>query len=387
MICLNPNNKKMKKQYLILLSIGLLFNACGGKKNNVQQKRAELDKIKKEIASLQNQAEKLEAEIEALEPKKDKTKLVETEVVEAAAFETYLNIEGKADAEQSTIATAQLPGTVTQVLVKPGDAVSAGQALAYMDNSTLRQSRGQIEQQLTFANTLFEKQKRLWQQGVGTEIQYLSAKNQKEALEKNLATLEDAQLSMYTVKAPISGTVESVDTKIGQAAAPGIPMFKVVNLSNLKVVADIAESYSSKINKGDKVKIVFTDVNKTIESTVSFASKVIDPLNRSFKIEIRLNGATEIKPNMLAKLKIADYRNEKAITVPTNAITAGVDEKYVMVRIMQNGKVVAAKRIVKPGHTGESRTEILEGIQAGDEIIVTGFQELNDGQIIETSGK
>jgi len=386
MICLNPNNKKMKKQYLILLSIGLLFNACGGKKNNVQQKRAELDKIKKEIASLQNQAEKLEAEIEALEPKKDKTKLVETEVVEAAAFETYLNIEGKADAEQSTIATAQLPGTVTQVLVKPGDAVSAGQALAYMDNSTLRQSRGQIEQQLTFANTLFEKQKRLWQQGVGTEIQYLSAKNQKEALEKNLATL-DAQLSMYTVKAPISGTVESVDTKIGQAAAPGIPMFKVVNLSNLKVVADIAESYSSKINKGDKVKIVFTDVNKTIESTVSFASKVIDPLNRSFKIEIRLNGATEIKPNMLAKLKIADYRNEKAITVPTNAITAGVDEKYVMVRIMQNGKVVAAKRIVKPGHTGESRTEILEGIQAGDEIIVTGFQELNDGQIIETSGK
>jgi len=386
MICLNPNNKKMKIQYLILLSIGLLFNACGGKKNNVQQKRAELDKIKKEIASLQNQAEKLEAEIEALEPKKDKTKLVETEVVEAAAFETYLNIEGKADAEQSTIATAQLPGTVTQVLVKPGDAVSAGQALAYMDNSTLRQSRGQIEQQLTFANTLFEKQKRLWQQGVGTEIQYLSAKNQKEALEKNLATL-DAQLSMYTVKAPISGTVESVDTKIGQAAAPGIPMFKVVNLSNLKVVADIAESYSSKINKGDKVKIVFTDVNKTIESTVSFASKVIDPLNRSFKIEIRLNGATEIKPNMLAKLKIADYRNEKAITVPTNAITAGVDEKYVMVRIMQNGKVVAAKRIVKPGHTGESRTEILEGIQAGDEIIVTGFQELNDGQIIETSGK
>lgn len=386
MICLNPNNKKMKKQYLILLSIGLLFNACGGKKNNVQQKRAELDKIKKEIASLQNQAEKLEAEIEALEPKKDKTKLVETEVVEAAAFETYLNIEGKADAEQSTIATAQLPGTVTQVLVKPGDAVSAGQALAYMDNSTLRQSRGQIEQQLTFANTLFEKQKRLWQQGVGTEIQYLSAKNQKEALEKTLATL-DAQLSMYTVKAPISGTVESVDTKIGQAAAPGIPMFKVVNLSNLKVVADIAESYSSKINKGDKVKIVFTDVNKTIESRVSFASKVIDPLNRSFKIEIRLNGATEIKPNMLAKLKIADYRNENAITVPTNAITAGVDEKYVMVRIMQNGKVVAAKRIVKPGHTGESRTEILEGIQAGDEIIVTGFQELNDGQIIETSGK
>lgn len=376
----------MKLQYLILLSIGLLINACGGKKNNVQEKRAELEKIKKEIAGLQNKAQKLELEIEALEPKKDKTKLVETEVVEAAAFETYLNIEGKADAEQSTIATAQLPGTVTQVTVKPGDAVSAGQALAYMDNSTLRQSRSQIEQQLSFANTLFEKQKRLWQQGVGTEIQYLSAKNQKEALEKNLATL-DAQLSMYIIKAPISGTVESVDTKIGQAAAPGIPMFKVVNLNNLKVVADVAESYSGKINKGDKVKVVFSDINKTIESNIAFASKVIDPLNRSFKIEIRLNGAADIKPNMLAKLKIADYRNEKAITVPTNSITAGVDEKYVMVKTSKNGKAVAAKRVIKTGHTGESRTEILDGIQAGDEIIITGFQELNDGQIIEAAGK
>lgn len=376
----------MKIHYFILLSLGLFITACGGKKSNLQQKREELEKIKKEIANLQNQAKKLETEIEALEPKKDNSKLVETEVVTPGSFETYLNIEGKADAEQSTIATAQLPGTVTQVLVKPGDPVSAGQALAYLDNSTLRQSRGQIEQQLTFANTLFEKQKRLWQQGVGTEIQFLSAKNQKEALEKNLATL-DAQLSMYTVKAPISGTVESVDTKIGQAAAPGIPMFKVVNLSNLKVVADVAESYSSKINKGDKVKVVFTDINKTIESTVAFASKVIDPLNRSFKIEIRLNGANDVKPNMLAKLKIADYRNDKAITVPTNAITSGVDEKYVMVKTMKNGKAIAVKRIVKPGQTGESRTEILEGIQAGDEIIVTGFQELNDGQIIEAAGK
>jgi len=376
----------MKIPYSILLSIGLLLGACGEKKSGVQQKKEELEKIKKQIAALQNEAKKLEGEIATLEPLKDKSKLVETEILEVAPFESYLSIEGKADAEQSTIATAQLPGTVTQVLVKPGDAVAAGQALAYMDNSTLRQSRGQIEQQLSFATTLFEKQKRLWQQGVGTEIQYLSAKNQKEALEKNLATL-DAQLSMYTIKAPISGTVESVDTKIGQAAAPGIPMFKVVNLSNLKVVADVAESYSGKINKGDKVKVVFTDIKQTIESTISFASKVIDPLNRSFKIEIRLSGVKDVKPNMLAKLKIADYRSERAVTVPTNAITSGVDEKYVMVKTMQNGKAVASKRLVKTGRTGELRTEILEGLNSGDEIIVTGYQELNDGQIIETAGK
>lgn len=270
------------------------------------------------------------------------------------------------------------------MIAKAGDVVSAGQALAYLDNSTLRQSRLQLEQQLSFANTLFEKQKRLWQQGVGTEVQYLTAKNQKEALEKNLSTL-DAQLAMYTIKSPINGTVESVDLKIGQVAAPGLPSFKVVNLRNLKIIADVAESYSNKINTGDGVKINFMDINKTIDSKITFASKVIDPLNRTFRIEIRLNNVADVKPNMLAKLKIADYQNKSALTVPTNAITSGVEETYVMVKETSNGKEIARKRLVKTGHTGETRTEILEGLKAGDAVIVTGYQELNDGQTIESS--
>ena len=374
----------MKNQYIIVFAALLAFTACGEKKGSVQEKRAALEKIKKEIAALQSKAKQLETEIAKLEPTKENNKLVETEVIAAAAFESYLDIEGKADAEQSTIATAQVPGTVTQVIAKAGDAVSAGQALAYLDNSTLRQSRLQLEQQLSFANTLFEKQKRLWQQGVGTEVQYLTAKNQKEALEKNLSTL-DAQLAMYTIKSPINGTVESVDLKIGQVAAPGLPSFKVVNLRNLKIIADVAESYSNKINTGDGVKINFMDINKTIDSKVTFASKVIDPLNRTFRIEIRLNNVADVKPNMLAKLKIADYQNKSALTVPTNAITSGVEETYVMVRETSNGKEIARKRLVKTGHTGETRTEILEGLKAGDAVIVTGYQELNDGQTIESS--
>ena len=374
----------MKNQYIIVFAALLAFTACGEKKGSVQEKRAALEKIKKEIAALQSKAKQLETEIAKLEPTKENNKLVETEVIAAAAFESYLDIEGKADAEQSTIATAQVPGTVTQVIAKAGDAVSAGQALAYLDNSTLRQSRLQLEQQLSFANTLFEKQKRLWQQGVGTEVQYLTAKNQKEALEKNLSTL-DAQLAMYTIKSPINGTVESVDLKIGQVAAPGLPSFKVVNLRNLKIIADVAESYSNKINTGDGVKINFMDINKTIDSKVTFASKVIDPLNRTFRIEIRLNNVSDVKPNMLAKLKIADYQNKSALTVPTNAITSGVEETYVMVKETINGKEIARKRLVKTGHTGETRTEILEGLKAGDAVIVTGYQELNDGQTIESS--
>lgn len=371
----------MKYTIIAVLASALALQACGGKKTDLQAKKAELEKLKSEIAALQSKAKVLESEIAKLEPPKDKSKLVETETLEAGNFTSYLSIEGKADAEQSTIATAQVPGTVTSVVVKPGDAVAAGQALAYLDNTALKQSRLQIEQQLSFANTLFEKQKRLWQQGVGTEVQYLSAKNQKEALEKNLATL-DAQIAMYTVKAPISGTVESVDTKIGQAAAPGIPMFKVVNLSNLKVVADVAETFSNKINTGDAVKIEFSDIDRTIDSRISFASRVIDPLNRTFRIEIRLGNVQDAKPNMLAKLKISDYTSKNAITVPTNCITRGEKESYVMVMTEENGKKIAKKRAITAGHTGDTRTEIKSGLNAGDKVIITGFQELNDGQEI-----
>jgi len=364
-----------------IVVFGLLAASCGGKKTDLQSKKAELEKLKSEIAKLQAQARKLEQEIAVLEPSKAKGKPVETEELKTAEFSSYLSIEGKADAEQSTIATAQVPGTVTAVLVQAGDAVSAGQALAYLDNTALRQSRVQIEQQLTFANTLFEKQKRLWQQGVGTEVQYLSAKNQKEAMEKNLATL-DAQLAMYTIKSPISGTVESVDLKIGQAAAPGFPLFKVVNLSNLKVVADVAETFSGKINFGDAVKVQFDDINKEVDSKISFASKVIDPLNRTFKIEIRLGGIEGAKPNMLAKLKIIDYTTPAAISVPTNAISKTDKESFVMVMTEEKGKKVAKRKVVVTGHTGETRTEITSGLAAGDKVIVTGFQELNDGQEI-----
>jgi RND family efflux transporter MFP subunit len=231
----------MKPVYSILIAASVALSACGGKTDGLDKKRAELSKLKAEIAKLQTQAKQLEDEISKLDPKEDGGKLVETEAISTAVFNSYLNISGKADADQSTIATAQVPSTVTSVLVKAGDAVRVGQALAYLDNATLKQSRAQIEQQLSFATTLYNKQKRLYEQGVGTEIQYLSAKNQKEALEKNLATM-DAQISMYTIKSPISGTVESVDTKIGQIASPGMPLFKVVNLSQMKVVADVAES-------------------------------------------------------------------------------------------------------------------------------------------------
>ncbi len=374
----------MKNVINLSLAATLFLAACGGNKNDLAAKKEELNNLKTQIAQLQTQAKKLEDEIAKQESKGESGKLVETADVEIAPFRSFLVIDGKADAEQNTIATAQVPSTVTAVLVKAGDRVSAGQALAYLDNGALKQSRAQLEQQLSFAVTVFEKQKRLWDQGVGTEIQYLSAKNQKESIEKSIATL-DAQIAMYTVKSPISGSIESVDTKVGQVAAPGVPMFKVVNLSQMKVVAELAESYAGKIKVGDLALVEFPDLKKNYESRITFASKIIDNVNRTFTVEISIPAAGDIKPNMIAKLKIVQYTNKKAIAVPTNCIQSSENGSYVVVAENKNGKVVAVRKTVVTGHSGEDSTEITEGLEAGEKLIVTGFQELNDGQEINVS--
>lgn len=371
----------MKFIAYISLAALLLISACGEKKDDLSKKRAELEKLKTEIAKLQSKAKTLESEIEKLDPKKDGGKLVETETLKPGLFNSYLAINGKADADQSTIATSQVPSTVIAVLVQPGASVRAGQALAYLDAGILKQNRLLAEQQVTFATTLYNKQKRLWEQGIGTEVQYISAKNQKEAAEKSLAAL-DAQIAMYTVKSPINGTVESVDIKIGQTAAPGMPLFKVVNLSQLKVTADVAESYSGKINTGDKVLIYFPDLDKKVESKIKFTSKVIDPLNRTFHVEVHIPPTAGVKPNMIARLQIIDYSNPKAITVPTNCIQSAEDEKYVVIVEQKGNTSVARRMAVKTGHTGDERTEITEGLQTGSVVVVNGYQELIDGQVL-----
>jgi RND family efflux transporter MFP subunit len=240
---------------------------------------------------------------------------------------------------------------------------------------------------MIYVTTLFEKQKRLWEKGVGTEVQYLSVKNQKEALEKSMKTLE-TQIDMYNIKAPITGTLESVDAKVGQAVAPGLPLFRVMNLSNIKIKADVAESYSKKVKAGDKIKIFFPDLQTEIDANISFASKYIDPLNRTFRVETKLPHVDNLKPNMIAKLKIVDYENVNTISVSSNCIQTTESGSYVVLAVPQkNAKgeakaFVAERRPITTGKSSDGKTEILSGLNEGDMVITTGYQELNNGQAI-----
>ncbi len=377
------------KRNIILFSVlaTLAISACGGKKTNDENKQAKLDALKKEIAKLQSEASAIEKE---LNQKSGNTNGKEVEITEIkkGVFQSYIMIEGSADANESTIATPKVPGTIVRVLVQPGASVTAGQILAQLDNTTISQGRIELQQQLIYVTTLFEKQKRLWEKGVGTEVQYLSVKNQKESLEKSMKTLE-TQIDMYNIKAPITGTLESVDAKIGQAVAPGLPLFRVMNLSNIKIKADVAESYSKKVKAGDKIKIFFPDLQTEIDANISFASKYIDPLNRTFRVETKLPHVDNLKPNMIAKLKIIDYENANTISVSSNCIQTTESGSYVVIaKAQSNAKgdatafFVAERRTVTAGKSSDGNTEILTGLNEGDLVITTGYQELNNGQAI-----
>lgn len=377
----------MKNRNTIILSIlTLAVSACGGKKaGNLEEKKGELASIRKEISSLQERARALETEIATLDTTATdgKLKLVEVLDVKPELFQGYVEVQGTVDAEQSTIATAQMPGVITRVAASVGQQVSAGQVLAEIDNSLMKQQVAQAQQQLDFLTTLYLKQKSLWEKGIGTEVQYLSAKNQKEAMEKNLAAAKE-QLNMTYIKSQISGTIESVDVKIGQTAAPGMPLFRVVNMSGVKVVSSIAETYVSKINKGDAVKIHFPDLKKDKVGFVSFVSRVIDPMNRSFRCEAKLTDVTDLRPNMLAVVKVTDYEQKNAIAVPVNVIqNTGSGAELFVIENQKGNQWTAKHRSVIIGRNSGEKVEILEGLKAGDRIITNGFQGLSDGQLVQ----
>ena len=371
--------KNIQITMALIFIVSTMMVACGEKGSTLDQKKAELEKVRKEIAELQLKEKTLVAEI-GVNATNDK--LVEIQTVSVQSFSSDLKVEGTIDADQSTIATAKMPGTVMNINTEVGSKVSKGQILASLDNSSALKGKLELEQQVAFATTVFDKQRRLWEKGVGTEIQYLSAKNQKEALEKSLNTLNN-NIDMYNIKSPINGTIEAVDVKIGQVTAPGMPIFKVVNMSTIKVVANISEAYADKVTVGDVVTVELPDLNQTIKAKVSFASNFIDPLNRTFKVEVKLNGIKDVKPNMVAKLNIVDYVNPKAIVVPSNAIQRTESEMFIMVAKQDKNKMIAEKRTIVIGKTNQDLTEVISGVSENETIIVNGFQELTTGQVVK----
>ncbi|TWR31317.1 efflux RND transporter periplasmic adaptor subunit [Mucilaginibacter pallidiroseus] len=362
----------MKKIFYIPALI--LLAACSKPKD----KKAELADLQKQQAEINAKISKLQADVGST----DSAKAVEVGVtdVKSGAFTNYVQIQGKIDAQDNVTAYPQSPGTITAIYVKAGQHVSRGQVMAQLDNSVLKQNIAQAQAQIDLQQQLYNRQKALWDQKIGTEVQFLQAQTNLQAGKKSLAGLRE-QAAMYRIVSPISGTVDQMDLKLGQVAQPGQTGIRVVNADYLKVKADVPESYASSVGTGNMVKILVPDANDSLTTKVTFAAKAIDPTSRSFAVEVRLPERKTLRPNMTAIIKIADYSKQNAIIIPVKALQRSEDGDYVYV----NANGTAKRTAIKAGVTYGGQTEIVSGLKAGDQIVTEGAADIEDGDKIKAA--
>lgn len=377
---MKSNNHSFK--FILGLGIVVLLASCGGK----MDKKAELEKLKKQHDEIANQIKKIETELKLTDSTSAKFTDVMVTKVEKAEFNHYIEVQGKVDGEENTSVFPANMGTVTAVYVKEGETVKKGQVLAQLDNSVLAKNIETAKVNADLANTFYTKYKALWDQKIGSEVQYLQAKSNKETAERNLVALTE-QLDLYKVKSPINGSIEEVNIKVGQYASPQspLPSFRVVNFNSVKIMADIAEVYAPKVKPGNNVKVFFPDFNTEFDTKIQFSSKYINPTNRSFQVEMRLGASSKVdfRANMIAVVKINDYNNPKAIVVPVNLVKESQGGKFVWVVKGEGNNCVANKQIVEVGQTYNGLAEIKSGLTEGDQIISTGFNSLVEGQLIK----
>ncbi|MPL94177.1 Multidrug resistance protein MdtA [bioreactor metagenome] len=368
----------MKKLGLLLLS-GIILVACNQKGGDDRLKK--LENLKKEREELTKEINTLEDELiaEGL-LQKDKSVQVKVEAIDSTGFVSYLDLQGKVDGDDNVTATAKTVGVINNVYVKEGQTVYRGQTLAVMDASVLSQSLAELEQQASFLEDIYKRQKALWEQNVGSEIQYLQAKNNFESMQNRISTVK-SQIAMNYITSPISGRVEEVNVKVGSSVAPGTPAFRVVNFDKVKVTAEVSETYSKNLKVGSKVLLSFPDLNYETEAPLTFVSKYINPGSRSFRIECVLPSekGQDYRANMIAVMKINVYSNPEAVSVPQNVVQTSSKGDYLFVAVKKGNKDVAEMRMVKTGEVYNGRTEIVSGLKPGERVVVMGFNTLKDG--------
>lgn len=348
---------------------------------------AQLTKLKNQQEALNEKIKKMEAKVKSAEGDsldQGKFKFVGITVIKPAPFDHFIRVQGKLDGDQNAAVFAEVPGTVSARYADVGQKVRRGQVLAQIDDQQYNSQLENLQTQYKFALDMFEKQQRLWNQKIGSEVQYLQSKTNKESLESQISSLKQ-QIDKFRLKSPIDGTVEEVNIKVGGVVSPDprLAAFRVVAFRNLKVSAEVSEAYSSKVNIGDKLMVRFPDINKEIESKVDFVSKYINPVNRTFIIETNLAGGVEdLKANMIAIIRINDYHKDNAILVPMNVIQTDLSGSYVYIVRPKDKYNAAYKQPVTIGNSYNGIAEITEGLSESDKIISTGFQEVIDGEYI-----
>ncbi len=380
----------MKKLLLICLTLVSLAS-CNKDQQSVDAvlKSGDLSAIKAKRSQINQQQRELKNDLDKLNEyidsheKSERPVLVTAEIVTDTVFKHYVEVQGNVETDQNVVLTAEYSGILTNVYVKEGQRVARGQRLAKIDDGGLSSQVAQQEAQLALANTTFERQERLWKQKIGSEIQYLQAKTNYEAA-KNATNQLRSQLGKTIITAPFSGIVDNVMSDPGQVVTPGqTPIIRLVNLSNMYVKASIPETYIKDVEKGTKVIVNLASINEEFTGTVRQVGNYINPNNRSFDIQIEIpNKNGLVKPNLIATVKVNDYKAENAITVPENVLqenSAGETIAYLYSPI--NDSTGQAKRtVIETGLSYANHTEVKSGLKTGDTLIKEGAKNLRDGQ-------
>jgi len=360
------------KRLIYLILPAIILASCGGKKtvDNTQK----LNDLKKQRADIDTKIHDLEAM--GGDSSKKATPVI-VMPLKSTDFVGYVSVQSSITGDQNVTASAQAGGVVKSVLVQAGQHVSKGQLLATLDAATVEQQILGQDAQLGLSKTLYEKQKQLWAQNIGTQVQLLQAKANYEFAEKQKAALV-AQRNMYHITSPIDGVVDQMNLKVGDAASPGMSSIHVVNNSQLKAEANLGENYLGKIHAGNTVKLLFPDLGDSIITKLTYVSDAVDPSSRSFLVQVKLTGRTRLHPNMSCIMKIANYESEDAITVPVSIIQKTSKGDLVYVADGNKAKLV----YVTTGQNSDGQVEIKSGLKAGDRVIVTGYDNLDNGDPI-----
>ena len=401
----------MKKITTIGLSMLLIsfISSCTNSSKDAQlkDKKAQLEKLKSEQASIDSKIESLQKEIAVLDTSAAlvaNPKLVALSTVEKGDFKHYLELQGNVDSKNiSYITPSGQPGQIKSIYVKQGDKVHKGQLILKLDDAVaqqnvtaIKQQMGSVKAQLGLAQSVYDRQKNLWSQNIGTEVQLLQAKTNVETLQNQLKAIEaqvktaQEQANQSNVYSDVNGTVDEITAHVGETFN-GNPLtggyIKVVNETDLKITVTVPENYSGKVHKGSPVIVTIPDANETFNGTISFISQAIGDLNRGFTAEIKVPKGLNLRPNQIAKVKILDYNAPGSIAIPLNTIQTGQEGKFVLLAGNEDSTMVAKKRVVTIGQFYGDSIEVKSGLQPGDKLITEGFQGLFEGDPIFTGSK
>lgn len=383
------------KKIITLLFITVLLTACGNQKEqtiaeiivsgNIEAIQKKRDNVVAQQQEINAQIKQLDEVLADLNPEKNMP-LITYFIANDTLFKHYLEIQGSVATDQNIVITPEMGGVLDHIYVTKGQQVKKGALLARVDDGGMSQSLAQMQVQTELAKTTFERQKRLWNQNIGSEIQYLQAKTAYEAQVKAVEAMKQ-QLAKARISAPFSGTIDDIITEQGNVVAPGqTPIIRIVSLNNMYIKADVPETYITNVVAGKEVEVFFPVLGKTIAAKISQTGSFINPNNRTFKAEINVpNKEKNIKPNLTARLKVNDYTNQEAILIPQSIISENAaGEQYIyLLKQISGDKAVTRRVIIQTGRKQGDIIEVLSGLKNGDQIIKEGARSVEDGQSVK----